>query len=106
MKATFSPKRLLGNNPRRDEMQKSGIVDSLIAFITREILQDERTDLQASTLLLEEGLLDSFSVVNLLSFIESELGVKISLEDMTIERFENIDTLADFVIESALPQGA
>jgi len=87
-------------------MQKSSVVNSLKAFITQEILQDEKTNLDDSTPLLEEGLLDSFSVMNLLCFIESELGIEIALESVPIERFKDLDALADFVIESGLPSEA
>lgn len=87
-------------------MQKSSVVNSLKEFITREILQDEKTNLDDATPLLAEGLLDSFSVMNLLCFIESELGVEIALETVPIERFKDLDSLADFVIESGLPSEA
>jgi len=87
-------------------MQKSSVVNSLKVFITQEILQDEKTNLDDATPLLEEGFLDSFSVMNLLCFIESELGVDIALETVPIERFKDLDSLADFVIESRLPSEA
>lgn len=85
-------------------MKKGSIVKSLRAFIAEEILHDETSEIDDTTPLIEEGLLDSFSVMNLLCFIESELGVEIALETVPIERFKNLDSLADFVLESGVPE--
>ena len=38
--------------------------------------------------------------MNLLCFVESVLGVEIALETVPIERFKNLNSLADFILES------
>ncbi len=47
--------------------------------------------------LLEEGLLDSLSFVDLLLCLEQEFGTVITLEDLEIDNFRSIATIAEFV---------
>ena len=57
--------------------------------------------------LLETGLLDSLKLVELLLHLENEFGIRISIDDLEVERFRSITTIAQFVhAHAALPQPA
>lgn len=47
--------------------------------------------------LLEEGILDSLQFVQLLVHVEEEFGIKTSSDDLEIENFRSIRTIAAFI---------
>ena len=81
-------------------MEKADVIKSLKAFVATELLEGDDGDLDEKTPLLELKLLDSFSIINLLSYFESEFGVEIPIESLSINRLKDLDTMADLVIES------
>ena len=85
-------------------MEKPNVVSSLKAYLVEEVLEGDASEFDETTPLLELGLLDSFSIVGILSFIESEFGIEIPLETLVIERLKDVNTLADLVIESSKSQ--
>ncbi|MBP2025577.1 phosphopantetheine-binding protein [Peptoniphilus stercorisuis] len=60
-----------------------------------EILNEVRPDIDYSDdmKLVDDGILDSFDIVNLILEIEEELDVKIGVEDILPENFNNLDDL-------------
>ena len=64
-----------------------------------EILEDihPEHDFLASKDFIEEGLLDSFDIVNIVSELEKKYGFIINGEDVTPENFMNIESLKVFV---------
>lgn len=51
----------------------------------------------AETDLLETGILDSLTFVQLLFHIETEFGVTVSPDDLQIENFRSVSDIAQFV---------
>lgn len=49
--------------------------------------------------LFEAGVLDSLSFVNLLLYIESEFGVRVSFEELDMDRFSSIDGICNYITE-------
>lgn len=47
--------------------------------------------------LMETGILDSLTLVELLFHIEQELGLKISLETLDLDHFRSIARIADYL---------
>lgn len=82
-------------------MEKQDVVNSLIAYLAEQVLGGDASELDEMTPMLELGLLDSFSIIGILSFIRSSFGVEIPLETLAIERLKDVDTLSDLVIESS-----
>lgn len=64
--------------------------EKLIEFITDEFLDDPDIEITADTKLISGGLIDSFSLVSLQSFIEQEFGKKIPAPRITAESFDTI----------------
>lgn len=60
-----------------------------------QILNEVRPDIDYSDdmKLVDDGILDSFDIVNLILEIEEELDVKIGVEDILPENFNNLDDL-------------
>jgi D-alanine--poly(phosphoribitol) ligase subunit 2 len=56
--------------------------------------------------LIETGLLDSLSLVSLITEIEGKFGFELPLDDFDIERFSSVERIAAFVDESRPADGA
>jgi acyl carrier protein len=62
-------------------------------------------DASFDTDLLESGILDSLQFVELLLRLEKDFGLTISPEDLEIDFFRSIDTIAAFVANHERPTG-
>ena len=51
--------------------------------------------------LIEEGLLDSLSLVEMLLILEQEFGVEVSILEIDFDQFRTVRNLATFVHASA-----
>jgi len=79
----------------RDTIAESSIID----FITKEIVtRPELLPIGLDTQLIESGILDSLSILRLVSFIEDKFSVKVSPEDVVGENFETVKSIIGFVI--------
>jgi len=47
--------------------------------------------------LIDSGILDSFSMIKLLNFIETELGTHPNMEELTSRNFDTTETISDMV---------
>jgi len=48
-----------------------------------------------STLLFEEGGIDSLSIIHIVSFLEAAIGDTLSLHDINMKNFRTVDEIAD-----------
>jgi acyl carrier protein len=53
----------------------------------------------SKTLLLEEKIIDSMGVIELVAFIEATYGVELMDDDLTVENFKDIDTIVKLISE-------
>jgi acyl carrier protein len=57
----------------------------------------ELEDFEDDTLLFSSGLLDSFSMVDLIMFIENASGLRVHPAEVTLDNFDSIDRILAFV---------
>ena len=50
--------------------------------------------------LIEAGIVDSFSMMRLIGFLEQEFGVALNLEELSPENFNSIAGIAEFIRKS------
>ncbi|MCA9687535.1 MAG: alpha/beta fold hydrolase, partial [Myxococcales bacterium] len=72
------------------------VVSQLLDFVITEILHGEE-DFDEGTPLLALGVLDSLSMVSLLTFIQERFGVVVVNDDVTVENFEDVAAIAAMV---------
>ena len=53
---------------------------------------------------LENGVIDSMGVMELVAFIQSEFGVGVDQQEIVVENFDSIRKLADFVRKKLPPK--
>jgi acyl carrier protein len=71
----------------RDTAQK------LAHFIQSEVSKDPRQAVQPGTPLISSGLVDSFSLIKVLAFIEDEFGIVIPDEAATARSMDSIELI-------------
>ena len=70
----------------------------LMDFITNELALSGASGLSANSDLLGGGHIDSMGIMRLVTFLESEFGLAVPPEDVTIENFETPSTISQYVI--------
>lgn len=75
---------------------------SIKAQIRRYILEnflftDDGTRLQDDTSFLEEGIVDSTGVLELVMFVEETFGIEVPDEDILPENFDSVERLTRYV---------
>jgi len=69
---------------------------SLVGFVTRSF-NVAKTDIQMDKSLIDQGIIDSFGLVEITTFIEQEFRVVVKESDMTRESFGSMNKMARFV---------
>lgn len=80
-------------------MEKEQMQELVLEFIKNEYLDDEDIDLNYETPLISNGLVDSFSMVSLLVFLENTFSIKIPPNKATRQSFDSINRIVDLVNE-------
>lgn len=80
------------------ELSEACVYGALRDFIGQEVLDGDERGLDSDTPLLEWGVIDSLTMVNLLTFIEDCWGIRIADHDVKPERFSNLAAMTAFVL--------
>jgi acyl carrier protein len=73
------------------------IEESIIRFLLVTFPRAHQKGLDSNTLLLENGVVDSVGVLELVEFLEDEFGIAVTDEDLTAENFGTVAQIGAFV---------
>lgn len=77
---------------------QSEILEKLLEFISHNfMIEPEEIDLEDS--LIDQGIIDSFGLIEISAFLEKEFSTKITEDDMTRENFGSTMKIVQFVKE-------
>jgi len=82
-----------------NELEKEQMKKLVLDFIKNEYLDEEGVDLNYETPLISDGLVDSFSMISLLVFIENQFSIKIPPGRATRQSFDSVNRIMDLVNE-------
>lgn len=71
--------------------------DDLSRFIAERLLQDRNATVEPEASLLDQGVIDSVGLLNLITFLESNAGIRIPEAEMVPENFESVVAMEAFV---------
>jgi acyl carrier protein len=74
-----------------------GIEDLVRNYIIKEFLEEDETEITDDTPLISGGLIDSFSMVSLLVFIENKFKIKIPASKATPEAFDSVNKIVALI---------
>ncbi len=73
------------------------IKEKIRNFIIENFLFGEDNDLKNDTSFLEEGIIDSTGILELIEFIEEEFNIEIGDDDMIPENLDSIKNIERFI---------
>ena len=74
--------------------------ETLKQYLTKELLNAHTNlDLTEDDNLLTGGLIDSLGIMRLVDYIEQSFSLRVRPEDVTIEHFRTINTIAAYINE-------
>lgn len=78
---------------------KDGQMESIVNdYISREIVQDPALlPLSNDTSLLEEGILDSLSLLRLVVYLEERFGITVGETDLLPENFASVSSICGYL---------
>jgi acyl carrier protein len=81
----------------------SDIREQLRAFVVRQFLFGEDNGMADDASLLDQGVVDSTGVLELVGFLESTYGFKIADEELVPDNLDSIRNLEQFVTRKLQP---
>ena len=69
----------------------------IFSFIANSLLGGNSEGLERGTPLLELGVVDSMGITRLTSFLETEFGIRVPVEELSATNFASIEALARLV---------
>lgn len=82
-------------------MQKDDVLGKLKSFFVKEALDGEEEGLDASTPLLELGVIDSFTIPLLLQFVKEQFGVELPNSELNVKNLKDLDALTSLVLRTS-----
>ena len=81
------------------EMTQSVLKDQIRNFILENLASVKGiTSFQDDESLMDNGVIDSLGIFRLVSFLEEDLGVRVSDEEINPENLKSVDTIEQLVI--------
>ena len=74
-------------------------LSSIKNFIRTELIYDDEKDFDENTNLIERGIVDSMSLVRLISFLEENYEMQVQDEDIVPENFSSLNKISSFISE-------
>ena len=71
--------------------------ERIAAFIEKMSLDEGGAKITPEASLLDSGLIDSTGILEVVSFVETEFGIRVQDEEIVPEHFENVQKIAAFV---------
>jgi len=77
-------------------------IQIILNYLKSSVLLNPEEEIPLDRSLLEAGILDSYGIVDLLTFIEGEFGLAIPDEDITKEKMGSIRKMANYIVARGL----
>ena len=77
-------------------------VARIVSYVKGAAILDPAQTIPLDESLLETGIFDSFGIVELITFVESEFNLEIPEEDISKEKMGSIRRMANYVHQSKL----
>ncbi len=84
-------------------MNTTEFANQLKAFIVQELLDGKEAGIDGSTPLLKWGVIDSLSLVKVLSFIDERFGIDVPPAEVDAANFENLTAIARLLTRLSAP---
>jgi acyl carrier protein len=69
----------------------------LLDYIKKELAVGSKRNIQMDDDLLSAGIIDSLGVLQLVAFIEEQFNIQMPDEDVVLENFQSVNSLANYL---------
>lgn len=73
------------------------ITERLLKMVNTQVSLDPSVEIVADTDLLLTGLVDSLGVVQIVGWIEDELGIEVDPLDVVLENFQTVERMVAYI---------
>lgn len=73
-------------------------IEKIVGYVRETHLANSSVELPMDTSLIEAGIIDSFALIDLIAFLETEFRIQIPDEDITKPNLGSIHKMADYII--------
>jgi acyl carrier protein len=84
-------------------MDDAAVERDVRRYLIQELIRDDELELGRDEAIFSSGLLDSFSVTQLVCFLEDHFGIKIAISEVTLQDFDTIGKVLDLVCRLRAP---
>lgn len=81
------------------------VADRVAHFVEKTLLTVGAGPVDRSVDMFEEGIVDSFGFVEMVSFIEKEFGIELSDDDLESDEIATIEGLTQIILDKAGANG-
>jgi len=74
------------------------IISDVTSFIKQSFLWSDEVSLDYDTSLMEGGIIDSTGILQLVSFLQSQFGIKIEDDEFTPENLNSLRNITEYVL--------
>jgi acyl carrier protein len=79
------------------EIMTLDVATQIRDYIARNMLFSEQFDYDDKASFLEERIVDSLGVIELVGFVEQQFGVAVDDQELTPENFDSVQRIADYL---------
>lgn len=83
-----------------DDETNEQLAGSIHKFIEDDLLMGQGVDFGSDDALLEEGIIDSLGLLEVVTFIETEFDITVDDAEVTLDNFGSVNAIAAFVKSS------
>ncbi len=69
--------------------------ENLINFINGKVIQDPDVEVTEDTPLFESKLLDSMNILDLIGYVENEIGRELNDEEIVMKNFQDVNSIIE-----------
>ena len=73
------------------------VLDTIIAWLNGSTTNPPAHAVGSGTALIEQGILDSIEILNLVSFLEEQFGISLPIDEFVPENFQTPEAIASLV---------
>ncbi len=81
---------------KNNNIEIVNLKDNIVEFLSDELAIDT-SQINDQSLIFSTGLIDSFSLISLIAFIEKQLGFQMNSMDINLDNMDSIERIVNYV---------
>lgn len=79
-------------------LEREDCIAKIVSYVREAHLANSSVELPMDTSLIEAGIMDSYALIDLITFLETQFKLKIPDEDITKPNLGSIHKMADYIL--------